>query len=133
VGRCMGRPPRYRTRQARRRRRRRRPPLLVPSARPVLRQRLFSFNVGGGYGGAANPRKRAFVGPDGPYGTHPDDGEGGGGYEYGSKSRWRPEIRSTGAGAAHRVFSNCTSSRRRRRRTSGLTRIRTRWRWWRRK
>jgi hypothetical protein len=48
---------------------------------------VFSFNVGGGYGDAANPCKRAFVGPDGPYGTQSDDGESGGGYEYGSESR----------------------------------------------
>ncbi|KAJ7076736.1 hypothetical protein B0H15DRAFT_790274, partial [Mycena belliarum] len=39
------------------------------------------------YGGG-NSRKRAFGGPDGPYGAHPDDdGSGGGGAEYGSDSR----------------------------------------------
>ncbi|KAJ6566039.1 hypothetical protein B0H19DRAFT_1136770 [Mycena capillaripes] len=46
---------------------------------------FFSFNVGGGPAGGGNPRKRALGGPDGPYGAHPDDGDGG--YEYGSESR----------------------------------------------
>ncbi|KAJ7720624.1 hypothetical protein B0H16DRAFT_1896801 [Mycena metata] len=44
--------------------------------------------LGVGALGSGNSRKRTFGGPDGPYGAHPDDGDGsGGGYEYGSESR----------------------------------------------
>ncbi|KAK6966609.1 hypothetical protein R3P38DRAFT_2754572, partial [Favolaschia claudopus] len=62
-----------------------------PDQQPVAASLFGGGGFGGGFGsgrlgssGGGNPRKRAFGGPDGPYGAHPDEGEG---YEYGSESR----------------------------------------------
>ncbi|KAJ7441576.1 hypothetical protein FB451DRAFT_1377239 [Mycena latifolia] len=69
------------------------PGKLATAAAAVADDSPFSFHppeppAASAFGFGGNPRKRAFGGPDGPYGAHPDDdGSGGGGAEYGSDSR----------------------------------------------